>query len=343
MSSLSLPYPPYHLGSRVGSLDEADDPWAYYDALGTRAKRSIMAALPPDWSFESKRVLDFGCGAGRTLRHFIAEADVAEMHGCDIDHESVAWLEANLSPPFHVFANGDTPPLDRPDDFFDLIWVVSVFTHLVDTWADWLLELHRVLRPGGLLLATFMGRGMSELIAQEPWHEDRVGMSVLRYGESWDVGGPMVLHSPWWLRAHWGRLFAIVDIHEDGFAVDHDGPSQGLVVAKKDERSAVDREALDRPDPHEPREAIALRHGQRRLLDEVAGLRRHRDGLLVQIDADRDAIQSVDALRAYIAELEHRATVVESSRSWALTRPLRRLAAVARGRRFGRTGTPRHR
>ncbi len=46
------------------------------------------------------------------------------------------------------------------DGSFDLIWAVSVFTHLAETWSAWLLELHRVLKPGGILLATFMGEGM---------------------------------------------------------------------------------------------------------------------------------------------------------------------------------------
>jgi hypothetical protein len=43
--------------------------------------------------------------AGRTLRHFLAEAEVGEFHGCDIDEPSIAWLEANLSPPFTVVVN----------------------------------------------------------------------------------------------------------------------------------------------------------------------------------------------------------------------------------------------
>jgi SAM-dependent methyltransferase len=335
MTALSpVPYPPYQLAQRVGALDDAADPWAYYDSLGTLAKQSITAALPPEWSFEAKRVLDFGCGAGRTLRHFLSEAQVAELHGCDIDHESVAWLDENLSPPLHVFPNGDRPPLDRPNDFFDLIWVVSVFTHLVDTWADWLLELHRVLRPGGLLLATFMGRGMAEFIAQEPWDEDRVGMNVSRHGESWDLGGPMVLHSPWWLRAHWGRLFTIVELYEEGFGSEG-GASQGLVVAKKDERAPVDRIELNRPEPNEPREAIALDHGHRGVLREVAELRSYRDDLLGQLNRCHETVAEVDGLRIELAALQRRLAIVETSRSWALTRPLRLVGAMSRTIRSG--------
>jgi len=32
--------------------------------MGAESKRRILEALPADWSFEGKRILDFGCGAG---------------------------------------------------------------------------------------------------------------------------------------------------------------------------------------------------------------------------------------------------------------------------------------
>lgn len=39
------------------------------------------------------RILGFGCGAGNVLRHFGPEARQGEVWGCDIDSESIAWLE----------------------------------------------------------------------------------------------------------------------------------------------------------------------------------------------------------------------------------------------------------
>jgi cyclopropane fatty-acyl-phospholipid synthase-like methyltransferase len=49
----------------------------------------------------------------------------------------------------------------RPDGYFDLVYAISVFTHITHEWSAWLLELHRILKPEGLLLATFCG--------PEPW------------------------------------------------------------------------------------------------------------------------------------------------------------------------------
>lgn len=306
------PYPPLPLANRVGSLEEAQDPYEFYDDLGRRARENIERALPSDWSFEGKTVLDFGCGAGRTLRHFLPEASTADFCGCDIDAESIEWLESNLSPPLRVFQNGPEPPLSAPDDTFDLIWAVSVFTHLAETWSSWLLELRRVLKPGGLLLATFMGEGMSELIAGEEWDEDRVGMNVLRYGQSWDLGGPMVLHSPWWIREHWGRAFDVLELRPDGFAT-RARRGQGTALLRKNDTD-VTREELERIDLSDPREAVALRHNLDTVQAEVADLR-----------------TAVDHYRGQADTLGRQVESFETSRSWRLTEPLRRATDRVRG------------
>ena len=155
----------------MGSLEPAA-PWEGYEYLGRRTREDILEALPNGWGFEGKAVLDFGCGAGRTLRHFTEEARSCELWGCDIDAASIAWLEEHLCPPLRVFQNAPDPPLPHPDGKFDLIWAVSVFTHLTDTWSRWLLELRRVLADDGLLYVTFMGRGTCEDIAGETWEVD---------------------------------------------------------------------------------------------------------------------------------------------------------------------------
>ena len=267
-----------HSSSSCVSARRPKTALAGYEDLGRRTREEILAALPDAWSFAGKRVLDFGCGAGRTLRHFLAEAESAEIYGCDIDPPSVAWLEANLSPPLRVFRNDELPPLPLEDESLDLVWAISVFTHLADNWAGWLLELHRLLRAEGLLLATFHGPALSEKWAKtspnlrpEPIGSadgaDRVGMNVLHYGRSWDLGGPAVFHSGWWLEEHWGRGFEILSLREEGFASPQRKGGQGVVVLRK---RAVELtvEELERLDPAEAREVEALRHNLRQLHNE---------------------------------------------------------------------------
>ncbi len=60
-----------------------------WESLGPETKSALLDLLPDDWSFEHKRVLDFGCGAGRTLRHFVSEAEAGEFWG--VDSTPRAW------------------------------------------------------------------------------------------------------------------------------------------------------------------------------------------------------------------------------------------------------------
>jgi SAM-dependent methyltransferase len=249
---------------RVGRIDDRDIA-AAYDAIGRHSRARIERLLPADWSWEGKRVLDFGCGAGRTLRHFVDEADQAEFHGCDIDDRSIAWLSEHLSPPFHVFQNGESPGLPRPDGFFDLVYALSVFTHLGDHWADWLLELRRVLKPEGLLFATFLNEAHWPIYGRGEWDEDSVGMNVIRKWNPWDEGGPIVFHSEWWIREHWGRAFDVVSLERRDPSDAAGG--QGAVLLRRRPIQLGPAE-LDRPGD-DPRELEAARHNveQQRVVD----------------------------------------------------------------------------
>jgi len=275
---VEAPFPPRELAERVGAL--YGDDLIEYDEVGKAIRAEILRVLPADWTFAGKRVLDFGCGAGRTLRHFLEEAETATFYGSDIDATSIAWLESNLSPPLQVFANGETPPLPLEADSLDLIWAISVFTHISDHWAAWLLELHRLLRDDGLLLATILGPGLSDEWTEatpdpraargEPIPDvgDRVGMNVLHYGRSWDQGGPTVFLSNWWIEEHWGRAFEILTLREDGFAATPpDWRGQGVVLARK-RPGKISIGELERIDADDPREIEALRHNIRQLHHE---------------------------------------------------------------------------
>jgi SAM-dependent methyltransferase len=247
-------------------LAEGAEFWAEWDRVGAEQAKLIKMALPTDWSFEGRRALDFGCGSGRTLRHFGSESDVCEMWGCDIHVESIEWLQSHLIPPFHFFVVGTEPQIPQPDDYFDFVWAMSVFTHITDEWSGWLLELRRVLKPGGLALVSFLGEGMITSLIGEQWDPDRIGMNTLRVAQSWDDGGPLVFHSEWWLRAHWGRAFDIVWLH------DHPQGHGLALLSKRD--VTLTRADLEILEPNEPREVSALRHNIAQLHREETGMRR---------------------------------------------------------------------
>jgi SAM-dependent methyltransferase len=245
------PLPPAVLAERVVTAGDPD-PVATLDAVGSAARATVLGLLPVGWSWEGRRVLDFGCGPGASLRHFMAEAHSAQFYGCDIHAPSIAWVEEHLCPPVRAFVNGDSPPLPLPDGSLDLVFAMAVFGHITDQWSAWLRELHRVLADDGLVIATVMGAGMSLRVAGEPWSEERVGMNVFNSGAGFEDGGqgPMVLHSPWWIRSHWGRIFDVAEIIDDG------RPGRHAVVKLFKRPGNVSLEELERPDPTEQRRRL---------------------------------------------------------------------------------------
>ncbi len=263
-ASSELPYPPFELANRVIELPSDDlAGYIHYEMQGRNTKEQLVGMLPRGYSLKGRSMLDFGCGAGRILRQFHDEAAGARFVGCDIDRESIEWMNANLCPPLEAVRSEVDPPLPFDDGTFDFIWAISVFTHLTGNSAAWLLELHRLLKPGGLLMASYMGELNSEEVAGEPWDGDRIGMNVLRHSQAWDLGGPMVLMSDWWVDEHWGRAFRILDRKF----------SSGQTWCLMEKREvALSPEDLIRPGD-DPRELAALRHNLTQLQAEIDELK----------------------------------------------------------------------
>lgn len=172
-----LPFPPGRLIEAVAAVPLVT--WFY--GLGKSGAESIMTMLRQHnlemASFE--RILDFGCGCGRVIRHW-SHLTRTEVHGTDYNGDLIAWCRANLG--FAHFAvNRLTPPLAYTDNSFDFIYALSVFTHLAeDTQRAWIQELGRVLKPGGHLLFTTHGDFYLPLLTDEEQRRFRNGELVLR-------------------------------------------------------------------------------------------------------------------------------------------------------------------
>ena len=221
----ALPLPPLRLAQRIGSVTLED-----FDQSGHDIRQTIARVLPKGWDWNGKRCLDFGSGVGRALRHFATEAEQAEFWGCDIDGSSIRWSVENLSPPFRFFQIGEFPALPFEDNSFDLVYAVSVMSHIHSTWHQWLMEIRRVLKPGGFFFATFLGpTPMAEMLS-EPYHGRGTdfGMYIKGPFQNWSDGGPMIFVSPDWLKNFWGSIFDI-----DYIAIDGLMEYQSFLVARK--------------------------------------------------------------------------------------------------------------
>jgi SAM-dependent methyltransferase len=309
---VAAPIPPAPLRGRVSLRDDAE----IYDRIGATTREKLLAALPSEFSWDGARVLDFGCGAGRALRHLDDEARRCdEFLACDIDRASIDWVKANLDPPFHAFVNELEPPLPLESASLDLVYAISVFTHLSDSWARWLAELHRVLKPGGLLFATFLGSGVwpNGFGAGMGVEHEEIGMQV---EQPWGAfrgfhgHGPAVFHSSWWLREHWGRAFELLDLYERGFVVIanvHEG--QGAALWRRRDVE-IDPEQLERRG-EDPRELRAL--------ELSAAIARQESAH--QVSDHRERLAALDAELATVrAELE----AVRASKIMRLSEPARR-------------------
>ena len=153
-------FPPAYLHYRVSGTPSLET----FLRVGQRSYEDLAASLEAAGHPLStlKSVLDFGCGCGRTLSWVGLNHPEKELYGTDVDREAVRWCRANR--PFARFGtNRAEPPLEYGPESFDLIYVISVFTHLSERHQlQWLEEFRRILRPQGVVLLTVYRRGVWE-------------------------------------------------------------------------------------------------------------------------------------------------------------------------------------
>jgi SAM-dependent methyltransferase len=114
------------------------------------------------------RLLDAGCGSGRTLDELVRYGRVS---GIDLSPQAVAAAQRRGHQDVRV---GRVEQLPFADGTFDVVTCLDVIEHTPDDRAS-LAELRRVVRPGGLLLVTVPAyQGLWS------WH-DEVNLHFRRY------------------------------------------------------------------------------------------------------------------------------------------------------------------
>jgi len=117
---------------------------------------------------EPKRILDIGCGTGYFTRLLIDKFKKAEVTACDLSETMVRHTrkQHKLRLPWHgkrQHCTGDACALPFAEASFDLITSNLAMQWVADP-KEMMMEMRRVLAPGGLILfATFGRRTLSEL------------------------------------------------------------------------------------------------------------------------------------------------------------------------------------
>jgi SAM-dependent methyltransferase len=105
-------------------------------------------------------VLEYGCGTGRLIQH-LRSIKGLRLIGTDSNQKMSEWCSHNI-PGITFRRNQLEPPLTFAEDSsIDLAFAFSVFTHIpLHLQRPWLLEMQRVLRPGGFFLCTVAGSSL---------------------------------------------------------------------------------------------------------------------------------------------------------------------------------------
>ena len=227
-----LPVPPQDLWLGYGATSEG------YLASGKEdLEKLLVVARSSGFDLNDRaRVLDFGCASGRMIRWLVDHTERGEVWGVDISGAHITWCQQNLSPPFRFATTTTFPHLPFEDNYFDLIYAASVFTHISDLAEAWLMELRRIARPGGRLVLTVHDKHTLKLVfdpewagahpdANSPGYVDDYTRAMLSSPESREIleqdfavatiargRGSQVFHDAAYLCQHWGSYLKVHSI-----------------------------------------------------------------------------------------------------------------------------------
>jgi SAM-dependent methyltransferase len=203
--------------------------WGWYKESGEREAAEIVRLLGRHGSPAPTALLEWGCGPGRIVRHLPGLLPATAITGTDYDPRMVAWCAGNIEGATFV-RNRLAPPLPFADGGFEVVYAVSVVTHLSAELAQaWALELARVLAPDGLLLLWTNGDPVAANLLPEERRRYAGGECVVRGGVAQGRKWYLAFHPDAWTRGTLLRDFVVEEHMVGGFG----GGGQDVWVARR--------------------------------------------------------------------------------------------------------------
>lgn len=167
-----IPFPPWQEMVTVGGETDLK----LFLSIGYGCYESVINNFLSNNGFPI-RVLDFGVGCGRTMRFFYRDYKNFLCYGCDVDKRAIDYL--NKSIPFiSAKVSSNLPPLPYLDDFFDLVYSISVFTHLdLISFNSWIKEINRILKKDAVLEITLHGARAFSTIKNDSQKRSLIGIT----------------------------------------------------------------------------------------------------------------------------------------------------------------------
>jgi SAM-dependent methyltransferase len=206
-------------------------------------------------------------------------------------------------------------PLPLDDESADIVLTSSAFEHDQQFWVT-MLEMCRVLRPGGVLYINAPSNGEVHLYPIDAWRfYPDAGLALARWSRA--NGQPMRLLESFVAKpgdSGWADNIAV--FQKDGGAVTFDN--------RMHERSECLNVRVDEDGPLEPvTSATYDMQTMESLRAEVAALR-------AELEKATNTARRARKLRKEVRGLRKELAAIQSSTSWAATAPLRKVTEVAR-------------
>jgi SAM-dependent methyltransferase len=158
------------------------DPDLYLD-LGQFHANKISRFIKIFQKNKKSMVCDWGCGPMRVLRHLPRIlGPTYSFVGLDYNKKTIQWAQTCF-PKINFKLNDLHPPLPLKNDSLDILYCISVFTHLSeDLFRAYVKDIHRALKKEGLLIVTLHGDRNTNVLLKSELKQYKKGKFVVRGG-----------------------------------------------------------------------------------------------------------------------------------------------------------------